>query len=199
LRVGPGMKIADHIPRHRPEHGSYLQTTVFSAPSAHSFPLRSLREPDKACAGINFAGSRRGCREPQRRRERFRQSPRFAPDYIERLRQTANVSRAAREAGLASSLLYSHRKSHPAFARAWDDALHEALDALEDAVMDRVINGVAKPVFHGGKQVGEFRTYSDAMAMFVLRSKRPEIYNRTASASAPSPGPRPFSTASGNR
>jgi hypothetical protein len=65
--------------------------------------------------------------------------------------------------------------------------LAEALDALEDAVMDRVINGVVKPVFHGGKQVGEFRTYSDAMAMFVLRSKRPEIYNRTASASAPSP------------
>jgi hypothetical protein len=37
---------------------------------------------------------------------------------------------------------------------------------------------VEKPVFFGGKQVGTVRNYSDALAMFMLKAKRPEVYAR---------------------
>jgi hypothetical protein len=100
--------------------------------------------------------------------------------FLEVLRATANVSRAAREAGLSSSTVYEHRARHPAFAAAWDAAVAEALDELESALIDRARDGVEKPVFYRGEQVGAVRTYSDALGMFLLRAKRPEIYARLA-------------------
>jgi hypothetical protein len=98
--------------------------------------------------------------------------------FIDVLRTTANISRAAREAGISPSTAYRRRNSVLSFAALWDAALAEALDAIEEVVIDRVRNGVTKPVFYGGKEVGAVRQYSDQLAMFVLKSKRPEIYNR---------------------
>ncbi len=117
------------------------------------------RRSGKAQAGLPSMAVRRTC-------------------FIELLRRTANVSRAAREAGLASSTVYRRRAKSKAFAADWDNAVAEALDALEESVMERVRDGVSRPIFYGGEQVGTVRQYSDQLAMFILKSKRPEIYNR---------------------
>ena len=98
--------------------------------------------------------------------------------FLRKLAQTANVSASARAAGISKSALYDHRARHPAFAKAWDDAIGDALDALEQAVIDRAKDGVEKPVFFGGNQIGTVRSYSDALAMFLLRARRPEVYAR---------------------
>ncbi len=100
--------------------------------------------------------------------------------FIEVLRRTANVSRAAREAGMSTTTAYRERKTVASFSAQWDAALAEALDAIEEAVIGRVRDGVKKPVFFGGKVVGAVQNYSDQLSMFILRSKRPEIYNRPA-------------------
>lgn len=104
--------------------------------------------------------------------------------FIEMLRKTANVSRSAREAGLASSTVYRQRARSKSFAADWDNAVAEALDALEESVIQRVRDGTEKPVYFGGEQVGTVRQYSDQLAMFILKSKRPEIYNRAPQAVA---------------
>ena len=98
------------------------------------------------------------------------------------LRETANVARAAREAGLATSGLYRYRAGHAAFAEQWDAAVAEALDALEDALIHRAKHGTERAVFYRGDVVGSVKTYSDALGMFVLRGRRPEIYGRLAAA-----------------
>ncbi len=98
--------------------------------------------------------------------------------FLKKLAQTANVSLSARHAGLSKSALYKHRQKHPLFATAWDDALGEALDALEQAVIERAGPGVERPVYFGGKLIGTVRNYSDALAMFMLRAHRPEVYAR---------------------
>lgn len=98
--------------------------------------------------------------------------------FLKKLAQTANVSLSARHAGISKSALYVHRQKTPSFAAAWDDALGEALDALEQAVIERAVQGVEKPVFFGGEQIGAVRNYSDALAMFMLRAHRPEVYAR---------------------
>lgn len=98
--------------------------------------------------------------------------------FLSQLRRSANVSRAAREAGLAHSTAYRQRARSKTFAAEWDDAIAEALDTLEEAILARVRDGVPKPVFYGGEQIGTVHQYSDPLAMFVLKSKRPEIYNR---------------------
>lgn len=107
--------------------------------------------------------------------------------FLEILRRTANVSRAAREAGIASSTLYGQRARSPGFARAWDAAMAEALDTLEEVLIARARDGVEKPVFYGGEVKGTVRVYSDQLAMFLLRARRPEIYDRVT----PLPGAAP--------
>ncbi|MBA14862.1 MAG: hypothetical protein CMN73_00695 [Sphingomonas sp.] len=106
--------------------------------------------------------------------------------FLEMLRQTANVARAAREAGLSSSTVYAHRARYPGFARDWDAAISEALDELESQLMDRARNGVEKPVYYRGEVVGSVRTYSDSLGMFLLRAKRPEVYDRVGGIAPPS-------------
>ncbi|QIG81577.1 hypothetical protein [Stakelama tenebrarum] len=107
--------------------------------------------------------------------------------FLEILRQTANVARAAREAGLSSSTVYSHRARFPGFARDWDAAVAEALDELESQLMERARNGVEKPVYYRGEVVGSVRTYSDSLGMFLLKAKRPEVYDRMGGNAPPSP------------
>lgn len=98
--------------------------------------------------------------------------------YLEVLRRSANVSRAAREAGIATSTVYKYRAKNAAFAAEWDAAVAEALDELEDALIQRAKHGVEKPVYYGGSQVGTVRTYSDTLGMFLLKARRPEQYAR---------------------
>lgn len=102
--------------------------------------------------------------------------------FLAVLARTANVSRAARAAGIASSTLYGMRSRSAAFAREWDAAIAEALDTLEETLIQRALHGVEKPVFYGGEQRGSVRVYSDQLAMFLLRARRPEVYDRVVKA-----------------
>ena len=98
--------------------------------------------------------------------------------FLKHLAKTANVSKSAKLARISTSSLYNHRAKTPTFATAWEEAMSEALDDLEQLVIERAKHGVEKPVFFGGNQIGTVRNYSDALAMFILKAKRPEVYAR---------------------
>ena len=74
--------------------------------------------------------------------------------------------------------LYAQRARSATFAADWDAAVAAALGALEEELVHRVRHGVEKPVFYAGQQVGSMRQYSDALAMFILKARRPEVYGR---------------------
>jgi len=122
--------------------------------------------------------------KPARRKTRLPSIAVRKACFLDGLRRTANVSRAAREAGLSTSTVYQHRARFPGFAAEWDAAVGEALDSLEDALIERARHGVEKPVYFRGAQVGTVRTYSDALGMFILRARRPEVYARLQAAPA---------------
>lgn len=100
--------------------------------------------------------------------------------FLERLSETANVAMAARSVRKSVSGAYQLRRRDAEFAEAWEAALTTAMDELEALVLDRVVNGVEKPVFYAGKQCGSVRQYSDSLAMFMLRARRPDVYGRVA-------------------
>ncbi|MFM9977897.1 MAG: hypothetical protein ACKVOP_07630 [Sphingomonadaceae bacterium] len=108
--------------------------------------------------------------------------------FIKVLTATANVSRAAREAGMGSSTVYRHRAKFETFRAAWDAAIDAALDDLEGALLHRAVNGVEKPIVYGGKTIGTTRTYSDTLGMFLLKMRRPEIYARAMGSNEPLTG-----------
>ncbi|MEC7236857.1 MAG: hypothetical protein VXW17_02435, partial [Pseudomonadota bacterium] len=90
--------------------------------------------------------------------------------FLAQLRETGNVSAAARAAGTCRSRCYEGRRRDPAFAAAWADALEEAADRLEMEAFRRAVCGVGEDRFFQGHIVGEVTRYSDSLLMFLLRA-----------------------------
>lgn len=110
-------------------------------------------------------------------------------EFIEILSATKCVDEACRRVGMSDTSAYALRRhlcGHH-FARAWDLALEFKIDRLEQAVIDRAIEGVRRPVFYKGEEVGEYRHFDERLAMFLLRSRRPWRYGKPAEY-APPPG-----------
>ena len=102
--------------------------------------------------------------------------PRRKTVFLEALVDTVNVTLACRRAGIARRTAYDWREADAGFARKWDDAIDEGVDLLEAELHKRAFEGVERPVYYKGEQVGTWRFYSDALAMFLLKAHRPERY-----------------------
>lgn len=49
-------------------------------------------------------------------------------------------------------------------------------------MLERALHGVEKTVYYAGKNCGSVRQYSDALAMFLLRARRPQTYGKDENA-----------------
>ena len=96
--------------------------------------------------------------------------------FLDELRETANVTLAARAAGVTPGTVYKHRKDDVLFAERWEEALNEAVDMLEHEAHRRAFKGTQEPVFYQGAECGYVTKYSDGLTMFLLKAHRPEKY-----------------------
>ncbi len=98
--------------------------------------------------------------------------------FIEALADTACVLEACRIAGMSTVSAYALRRHADAedFRAAWDAALDMGVHRLEQAALGRALNGVPRPVFYKGEQVGEWREYDERLTMFLLRYRRPHRF-----------------------
>ncbi|WP_374944435.1 hypothetical protein [Sphingomonas sp.] len=98
--------------------------------------------------------------------------------FIEALAQTGSVSHAAARVNMAAEGAYQLRRApgSESFRAAWAAALDYGVQHLADLAIDRARDGVAVPIFHDGKQVGEKRWYNDRLLMFILRHHMPARY-----------------------
>ena len=95
--------------------------------------------------------------------------------FLQVLRETGNVSEAARCAGVARTTPYAWRDEDESYARSWADAEAEATDALEAEARRRAKDGWLEPVFYQGEQCGEVRKYSDTMLSLLLKAHSPKF------------------------
>lgn len=100
--------------------------------------------------------------------------------FIEALAETACVTEACERVGQSPSTAYRLRRRADAysFRAAWDAALDHAVRRLSDAAFSRALNGVTRPVFFQGEQVGERRYYDERLTMFLLRYRDPDTYGK---------------------
>lgn len=111
--------------------------------------------------------------------------------FLKHLRTTANVTTAAKAAGVARITMYKHRKLDEKFGDQWEDAIQQAVDELEEECRRRALKGVKKPVFYQGEVCGSVKEYSDNLAMFLLKGHRPRVYRERVELSDPE-GKNPF-------
>ena len=86
----------------------------------------------------------------------------WKPAFIEALRTTGNVTRAAQYAGRSRNQVHDVRQRSKRFAAQWDNALEEATDLLEAEARRRAFTGIDKPVFYKGKVVGSTKKCCEA-------------------------------------
>jgi hypothetical protein len=98
--------------------------------------------------------------------------------FLQALAACGCVTHACRAVGMSRESAYQlyNRPSAAGFRRAWDAALDCSLRMVEDEAWSRALNGVARPVFYQGEQVGEYRHYDERLTMFLLRYRRPHRY-----------------------
>jgi hypothetical protein len=101
-------------------------------------------------------------------------------DFIVALAETGIVEEACRRVGMSrtSADNLRRRSSGVHFRRAWQAAADYALHRVEEGAHRRARDGVARPIFHKGEQVGEYRHFDERLTMFLLRSFRPERYGK---------------------
>ena len=100
--------------------------------------------------------------------------------FIQALAETGIVEEACRRVGMSrtSADKLRSRPSGAHFRRAWQTAVDYALYRLEENAHRRSREGVPRPIFYKGEQVGEWRYYDERLTAFLLRSYRPERYGR---------------------
>jgi hypothetical protein len=100
--------------------------------------------------------------------------------FIETLAATKCVDEACRRVGMSDTSAYRlrNRPCGAAFRRAWDAAMDCQLHRVEQSAIERSMNGVSRPVFYKGEQVGEWRHYDERLTMFLLRNRRPARHGR---------------------
>ena len=108
-------------------------------------------------------------------------------DFVEALSETACVVEACRIVGMSTVSAYALRRRPRAhhFREAWDAALDMGVHRLEQAALGRALNGVPRPVFYKGEQVGEWREYDERLTMFLLRYRRPARFGPALDHPAP--------------
>lgn len=100
----------------------------------------------------------------------------WRPAFLGALADGASITRAAEVAKVGRRTAFDHRHQDEDFALAWHEAAEAGADKLEDEARRRAAEGVLKPVYQGGKLVGEIREYSDTLLIFLLKGKRPEVF-----------------------
>lgn len=84
---------------------------------------------------------------------------------------------ACEAAGIARTTAYEWRENDEAFAAAWQHAVDEGTDLLEREALRRARDGVEEPVFYQGAECGRVTRHSDALMQFMLRGRRPTVFN----------------------
>lgn len=98
--------------------------------------------------------------------------------FLEDLRISGNVSASARSVRKSRASVYRARHGNPEFAAAWQDAFEEAIDRLELEAMRRALEGTEESRFSKGEVIGTVTRYSDNLLMFLLKARRPWLYDR---------------------
>lgn len=105
-------------------------------------------------------------------------SPERQGGFIEALGECGCVDEASKRVGMSVRSAYALRRRVDAqsFRQAWDFALDYAIRRLSDGAFARAINGVSRPVFYKGEQIGERRHFDERLTMFLLRYRDPLRY-----------------------
>jgi hypothetical protein len=111
--------------------------------------------------------------------------------FLEALRETGTVTKAAKAAGMSTSRLYEIRADDEEFRAEWNQAQEVGervlLEAMEKEADRRAMKGTCKGVYYKGKRCGFVREYSDTLLMFRMKKLNPAYARQVLAGDADAP------------
>jgi hypothetical protein len=101
----------------------------------------------------------------------------FKEQFVEMLGVLPNVTAVCRLMDINTSNISRARGSDEKFDNEIKRAIEEGYDMLEEEARRRAVDGVEKPVFYRGEEVGSVREYSDTLLKTLLKGYRPKKFN----------------------
>jgi hypothetical protein len=98
--------------------------------------------------------------------------------FLDLLAGGLSVRAACKLCCVTEATVYGRRRHVPSFRRMWDQAVHMGTRLLEAEAVRRAVHGVDRPVFHRGAVCGHTTEYSDTLLIFMLKARKPEVYDR---------------------
>jgi hypothetical protein len=96
--------------------------------------------------------------------------------FLENVSKTANVTKSCEVAGFERIAFYNRKKVDPEFVARFEEAYKRGYDVLEEECQRRAFAGYEKPVFQGGRRVGSVTEFSDGLAMFLMKGRKPGVF-----------------------
>lgn len=109
--------------------------------------------------------------------------------FLDRLKEGDTIGVASDAADISYVTVYAWRKEDSVFAEMWDAAVEKGIDKFEQEVRRRAFEGVEKPVFQGGLEVGRIREFSDTLAVLTMKGRRKHIYSERTEVTGAGGGP----------
>ena len=115
--------------------------------------------------------------------------------FLAKFAELGNISQACRAmGGLTIRTVYHWKRNDPDFAKLFEEAKEISIILLEDEAFRRAVTGVRKPVYQGGKKVGEITEYSDTLLAILLRGALPNKYKTNVSTELSGPNGQPINS-----
>ena len=97
-------------------------------------------------------------------------TPERQRQFLVELSDCGIVKHAAARVGMSEKAAWQlrHRSEDTPFHSAWERALEAGMGRLHSVAFERAIEGVPRPVFYGGKQIGEQRLYDNRLLLSLL-------------------------------
>lgn len=101
--------------------------------------------------------------------------------FLSSVAECGNITKACGELRINRGTIYQMRQEDETFKNRLNEALTVGYDSWEDAAAKRAFEGVAKPVYQQGMQVGSVIEFSDTLAALLLKGSKPERYKERIS------------------
>jgi hypothetical protein len=94
--------------------------------------------------------------------------------------QSLGIRSAARLSGVSRQSHYEWLRDDPLYAEHFECAKEMLADSAEEEICRRAYRGYDTPVIYRGKITEYYKSYSDALAMFMLKGIKPAVYRDNA-------------------
>jgi hypothetical protein len=96
--------------------------------------------------------------------------------FLQMYEKLGNATATAEATGISRYTHIEWLKRSESYRKAFELADDAATEMLEKEAIRRAVEGREEDVYYNGQKVGTVKKYSDVLLIFLLKSKRPDVY-----------------------